>query len=37
MNAVYNETDYTLKHSSNDCMKIPATENEYKKLENCQP
>ena len=37
INAVYNETDNKLKQSSNECMKIPASENEYNKLENRQP
>ena len=37
MNTVNNEIGYKLKHSSKDCMKTPATENKYKKLENCQP
>ena len=36
INAVNNETDDTLKQTGNDYMKIPATENEYSKLENCQ-
>ena len=30
-----NETDNTLKQSNNDCIKPPATENEYNKLETC--
>ena len=36
MNAGNNETDNTLKQSSNDCMKTPAIENDFK-LENSQP
>ena len=30
MNAVDNETDYTVKQLNNDCIKIPVTENEQK-------
>ena len=37
MIAVNNETDNTFKQSSKDCMKTPATENKYNKLENSQP
>ena len=36
MIAVNNEADNTLKKLKNDCMKTPATENEYNKLENSQ-
>ena len=36
MNAVNNETNNTLKQSSNSRMKSPATKNEQKKLENRQ-
>ena len=34
MNVVKNEIDNVWKQSSNDCLKTPATENEYKKLDN---
>ena len=37
MNVVNNETDNTLRQLNNDCMKTPATENEYNKLEKSQP
>ena len=37
MNALNKETDNSLKQSSDDCMKTPAIENEYKKLDNSQP
>ena len=37
MNKVNNETDNTLKRSSNDCMKTPPIENECNKLDNNQP
>ena len=34
MKVVNNEAEYTLKQSSNDCMKTPETENEFDKLLN---
>ena len=36
MNAVNNGTDNILKQSGNGCVKTPAIENWYKKLENSQ-
>ena len=37
MNTGNNEMENALKQSSNCCMKTPAKENEYIKLENSQP
>ena len=36
MNPVNNETNNTLKPSSNDCMKSPTRKERYKELENRQ-
>ena len=37
MNAVDDETDNTLKHSSYDCLKVLANKNEYNELEKSRP
>ena len=37
MNTVNNETDNTLIQLNNDCMQTLAIENEFNKVENCQP
>ena len=36
MNTINIEINNTLKQSSNNCMKLSATDNEYSKLENSQ-